>query len=137
MANYQIDLNHLDDYLRFNVNNPIIRNRLLQNIDEWMNYGAGIQEINPWIIYLNFGVYPGFIHQGWRNGNQQYFYEDDEINEIVNYIITNNLRLPGQPGYRYTYSNPVMSIEQMQLIIRLSSRHDHFGKKTNKKRFKN
>ena len=37
MANYQIDLDHLDDYLRFNINNPIIRTRLLNNINEWIN----------------------------------------------------------------------------------------------------
>jgi hypothetical protein len=134
MANYQIDLDHLDDYLRFNINNPIIRTRLLNNINEWMNLGAGIQEISPWIMYLTHGVYPGFIYPGWKNSNQQYFYENDEINEIVNYIIMNNLRLPGQPGYRYTYNNPVISIQQMELIIRLARRHNNFGKRKSKKK---
>jgi len=132
MTQYQINHDRLDDYLRFNINNPIIRDRLFQNNNnDWMNYGGAIQQINPWILYLNFNIYPGRIYHGWKNNNDQSLYDDEEIEQIINYININNLRLPGEPGYHYTYNNPVMSNKQRRLIINKIARNFNFGKKNN------
>lgn len=108
MTVYRVNQARLNDYLYYNINNPVVRSIIIsdfsQDIYAFQNQQAAMR--GPWEIF--FDGYSPINSFDWGEENPEFSdYTTQQKRQILGFIIANRLRLPGEEGYQDRFGPPL------------------------------